>query len=179
GDGGSFHFDIGAGTTEMGGMFCASTGLNSGQHFISNINGNANYDTTIGIEKVFGCIASLGDHGCGFEHQLQSVVRALNADGQGLPANNTDFLRKQAYLAIILLTNEDDRSAPPDTDLFDTNSKSVNDAFGPLQSYRCNEFGHLCNGAPPPRTMPASFNTGECVSAEGAGRLIPVDDIIG
>jgi hypothetical protein len=183
GDGGSFHFDVGAGTTEPGGMICTTTGLQANQHFISNINGNANYDTTIGIEKVFGCIASLGDKGCGFEHQLQSVVRALNADGQGLPANNTDFLRKQAYLAIILLTNEDDCSAPPDTDLFDTNSKSIADPFGPLQSYRCNEFGHLCNGAPPPRTMAAQFSMppGQCVSAEGMGnsRLIPVDTIIG
>jgi len=121
GDGGSFQDQIGAGTTEPGGMVCTSSGLDPGQHFISNFNGVANYDTTLGIEHVFGCIASLGDHGCGFEHQLQSVVRALNADGKGLPANNAGFLRPPAYLAIVLLTNEDDCS-------------SVNDPLGPLRA---------------------------------------------
>src|SRR5215471_1284862 len=141
GDGGQFQDQVGAGTTEPGGMICTTTGLNSGQHFFSNVNKVANYMGT--IETDFGCVASLGDHGCGFEHQLQSVVRALNADGQGLPANNAGFLRPNAYLAIILLTNEDDCSAPPDTDLFDTNSKSIADTFGPLQSYLSNQYVHV------------------------------------
>jgi hypothetical protein len=179
GDGGQFQFMVGAGTTEPGGMVCTTTGLNANQHFISNVNGVANYDTTIGIEKVFGCIASLGDHGCGFEHQIQSVVRALGADPAfPLPDANAGFLRPNAYLAIVLMTNEDDDSAPADSPLFDTNSRSIGDTYGPLQSYRANEFGHLCNGMKPPRTMAASFPPGACVSAEEQGLLIPVHTMV-
>src|SRR5262249_36003064 len=131
----------------------------------------------IGLDRVFACIANLGDHGCGFEHQLRSIVRALNADGEGLPSGNTDFLRPSARLAIIMVTNEDDCSAPSITDLFDPSSTSMSGPEGPLASYRCNEFGHLCNGARPPRTAAASFAPGACVPAEGAGKLIPVGTI--
>jgi hypothetical protein len=178
GDGGQFHDQVGAGTASSG-MPCTATGLNPGEHFISNVNGVANYDTTMGISKVFACIANLGQGGCGFEHQLQSVVRALGADPAfPLPTNNVGFLRPNAYLAIILVTNEDDDSAPPVSPLFDTSSREIADPYGPLQSYRANEFGHLCNGAPPPRTMAASFPPGACVPAEEKGLLIPVHTIV-
>jgi hypothetical protein len=160
-------------------MPCTVTGLNPGQHFISNVNGVANYDKTLGISKVFACIANLGQGGCGFEHQIQSVVRALGADPAfPLPDKNVGFMRKNAYLAIVLITNEDDDSAPPDSPLFDTSSHNIADKYGPLQSYRANEFGHLCNGAPPPRTMAASFPPGACVPAEDKGLLIPVQKMI-
>lgn len=69
------------------------------------------------IDQVFSCIASLGTNGCGFEHQLQSVRAAL--DPQLMPAENEGFLREEAALAIILLTDEDDCSAPVETTLFD------------------------------------------------------------
>jgi len=178
GDGGEFHDQVGAGTATSG-TPCTTTGLGAGQHFISNVGGVANYDTTLGISKVFACIANLGEDGCGFEHQIQSVVRALGADPAfPLPDKNAGFLRPPAYLAIVLVTNEDDDSAPPVTPLFDTSSKSVADPYGPLQSYRANEYGHLCNGAPPPRAMAASFPPGACVSAEDKGLLIPVQTMV-
>jgi hypothetical protein len=178
GDGGQFHDQVGAGTASSG-MPCTSSGLNPGEHFISDVNGMTNYDTTLGIAKVFACIANLGQTGCGFEHQIQSVVRALGADPAfPLPTNNANFLRPNAYLAIVMVTNEDDDSAPPVTPLFDTSSRSIADPYGPLQSYRANEFGHLCNGMKPPRTMPASFPPGACVSAEDMGLLIPLHTMI-
>jgi hypothetical protein len=170
GDGGEFQ--------DQPRMGCTSSGLLPGRHFISNVNGVANYDTSMDIADVLGCIANLGDQGCGFEHQLQSVVRALGADPAfPLPDKNVGFLRPDAYLAVILLTNEDDCSAPADSALFDSSSQSISDPLGPQQSYRCNERGHLCNGAPPPRTMPASFPPGACVPNDD-GTLIPVATIV-
>ena len=65
------------------------------------------------ISAAFTCIAALGDRGCGFEHQFESVLRALGADGKAAPAENQGFLRRDALLAIIMLTNEDDCSARP------------------------------------------------------------------
>ena len=157
------------------GATCANGQLNPGQHFISNINGAANY--TGSLEDVFGCIAALGDGGCGFEHQFASVLRALGADGAPPPAENAGFLRPEAYLLVVLITNEDDCSAPPDSGLFDSSSALVSDPLGPLQSYRCNEFGHLCGGHMPPRTPAGPTDlTGTCTSAED-GRLLRVADV--
>ena len=168
GDRGVFH-------TAPLGATCAKGGLEPGQTFISNVNGVANY--TGDIADVFSCIAALGDGGCGFEHQLASVLRALGADGQPPPPENAGFLRKDASLAVILITNEDDCSAPSDSALFDSSSALVSDPLGPLQSYRCNEFGHTCGGHAPPRTPAGPTDlTGTCASAED-GRLLSVADV--
>jgi hypothetical protein len=168
-DQGLFH-------TKALGATCAQATLNAGQTFIANINGMANY--TGDISDMFSCIAKLGDQGCGFEHQFESVLRALGADGAAAPPQNAGFLRPDAFLAVILITNEDDCSAPPDSDLFDSTSATITDPLGPLASYRCNEFGHLCGGQKPPRTPAGEVDlTGTCVSAED-GRLLKVADVV-
>ena len=169
GDQGMFH------TMPLGGAPCMRASLNAGQNFIVDVGGQANY--TGDISDVFACIAALGANGCGFEHQLESVARALGADGAPAPATNANFLRADALLQIILLTNEDDCSAPPDSDLFDSSSSMVSDPLGPMQSYRCNEFGHLCGGQMPPRQPAGETDLGMCVSNE-MGKLIPVGDVI-
>jgi hypothetical protein len=158
------------------GTTCAAGSLNAGQNYIINVNGAPNY--TGDISDAFSCIAALGDGGCGFEHQFESVLRSLGADGAAAPAQNAMFLRPDAFLAIILITNEDDCSAPPNSDLFDSTSQTVSDPLGPLQSYRCNEFGHLCGGKAPPRTPAGPTDlSGTCVSAED-GRLLRVTDVV-
>ncbi|HXI59539.1 MAG TPA: hypothetical protein VNO55_25905 [Polyangia bacterium] len=163
GDGGQFQT-----TPRVAG--CTS-GLPADQHFFASVNGMKNFTGDIATD--FACVAQLGDLGCGFEHQFASMLRALEPGGN-LPATNANFLRPTAFLSIILITNEDDCSAPPDSNLFDTNSQLVSDPLGPLASYRCNEFGHLCMGMKPPRT-PAML-TG-CTSAED-GRLLKVAEVI-
>jgi hypothetical protein len=158
------------------GPTCPQGMLNAGQSFIINVNGMANY--TGDIADVFTCIAALGENGCGFEHQFESVLRALGADGAPAPTFNAGFLRADAYLAVILLTNEDDCSAPPDSTLFATTSTMVSDPLGPLASYRCNEYGHTCGGKPAPRqpANPPVDLTGMCVSTED-GRELRVRDV--
>jgi hypothetical protein len=153
---------------------CASAQLNAGQTFLSNVNGLANY--TGDISDAFSCIAALGQHGCGLEHQFGSVLRALGADGHGgAPAENTGFLRPNAYLGVILVTNEDDCSAPIDSDLFTETSKYVSDPLGPLTSYRCNYVGHLCDGQTLPKSAGGPYQT--CVSKED-GVLLRVADVV-
>ena len=100
---------------------CTATGLDTGATFISDIGGVRNY--TGRLENVFTCIAALGETGCGFEHQFAAVPRALGADGRPAPAENQGFLRPDAYLAIVLVTNEDDCSASPGVPLYDTGSQ--------------------------------------------------------
>lgn len=71
----------------------------------------------------FGCIAELGVNGCGFEQQLESMWRALapstdnsfsgGSTGQGIPAGfNAGFLRDDAVLVVIVVSDEEDCSSP-------------------------------------------------------------------
>ena len=84
-----------------------------------------NYTAT--LPEVFGCIAMLGTTGCGFEQPLLSVMRALGADGFDPPAENQGFLRPEAFLGVVLVTNEDDCSAVDGANsaLFSTNPNTL------------------------------------------------------
>jgi hypothetical protein len=89
--------------------------------------------------QVFGCLASnVGVSGCGFEHQLAALEWAFYFDGN---KSQLDFLRPEAYLGIVLLTDEDDCSAPPNTNMFAVSTPSESG------SLRCATRGHLCDGA--------------------------------
>jgi hypothetical protein len=116
----------------------------------------ANFTGT--LSDAFACYAALGDQGCGFEYQLASAQAALTpCSPAGLsPAcpggPNDGFLRQDAYLAVIVLSNEDDASAPADTNLWDPSEDSVTSVLGPLTSYRQFEFGVVCDGLPPGRS---------------------------
>ena len=124
---------------------CTATTLTGGDTFISDADMMPNYSDA-NLSDVLQCIALLGDFGCGFEHQLASIDRALGGDGQ-LPSTNAGFLRPEAALAIVILTNEDDCSAPANTELYSLNGAQQNIAnpLGPIANYRCNQFGHLCS----------------------------------
>ena len=171
GDGGVFR------STPRGA--CTATNLDPSATYISDIAGVRNY--TGNLEDVFTCIAALGENGCGFEHQFASITRALGADGQAPPVENQGFLRPDAYLAIVMITNEDDCSAPAGSLLFDWSAnKTLADQLGPASNFRCNEFGHVCDGARPSRLAPTGTvgdtkTYASCVSAED-GILLPVAD---
>jgi len=181
GDNGIFHY---TGNIIPPANTPCTTGLQVGQTYISNIGGVANY--TGNLADVFSCIAAVGETGCGFEHQFASVLRALGADGLGLPpAENQGFLREDAMLAVVMLTNEDDCSVPPGSGLhlFDTNSNlNLTSQLGPPSNFRCNEFGHLCDGARPRRAAPnndvaATVTYNSCVSNDTDGYLLSTTDV--
>jgi hypothetical protein len=154
---------------------CAATGLPAGQNFFSIIDGKTNFDPSMGLAEALACVAVQADVGCQFPHPLASVLRALGLDGLPAPPQNAGFLRPGAFLSIILLTNQDDCSAPPDADIFDPASRLVSDPLGPLTSFRCAEYGLRCGGAAPSRTTAGTL-TG-CQSAED-GTLMKVADVV-
>ena len=157
-----------------------TTNLNPGATFISDIAGQKNYAGN--LEDVFSCIAALGEDGCGFEHQFAAITRALGADGKAPPLENQEFLRPEAYLAIVMITNEDDCSASPGVPLFDeTDNQTLADQLGPRTNFRCNEFGHICDGIHPSRNAPnndvaATVTYDNCTSNDGEGYLLSVVD---
>jgi hypothetical protein len=102
-----------------------------------------NYPGT--LDETFACVVQLGINGCGFEHPLESMRRALQN-----PVND-GFLRDDALLAVIIVSDEDDCSAH-DTTVFSTDDIAVDGPLGPLSSFRCFEFGVVCDGDDP-RTL--------------------------
>ena len=131
----------------------AGCGLNASENYIKASQDGTTNNFTGNIEDVFSCIALLGDTGCGFEHQFESTRQALIRATHPEDMNNGGFLRGDAFLGIVMLTNEDDCSVPSNSELFNTMVSSVNDQppLGGLWSYRCNEFGHKCD-QPMPHT---------------------------
>jgi hypothetical protein len=123
----------------------------------------ANFTGT--IEDAFSCYAAVGIGGCGFEHQLASVRAAFDTafdpchQGTNCTAElNAGFLRPDAALALVLLSDEDDCSAPSNSTLFDPTQTTLTSELGPLTSYRCFQFGSLCDGADPGRDPGSKLN---------------------
>ncbi len=78
------------------------------------------------------CVAVLGTNGCGFEQQLEAVLKAVTPSSSSIAfgtgsarghadADNAGFIREDSLLAVLMVTDEDDCSAA-DTDLYDMGS---------------------------------------------------------
>src|SRR5260221_13076794 len=102
-------------------------------NFISGI--KASYDSLVtnytgALSAAFSAIASAGAAGCGFEQHIEAAKRALNNN----PAN-AGFLLPTAFLAIVIIADEDDCSMEHTTLLPSDTSQ-----LGPLQSFRCTRY---------------------------------------
>jgi hypothetical protein len=107
---------------------CAMVNVN---RFINFDAGSSNPEQ---IKLELSCIAKLGKNGCGLEQQLESAYKALapnsvafsrNSRGQGSGggAVNNGFLRDDAVLAVVLVSDEEDCSIPDSSsELFNRNS---------------------------------------------------------
>ncbi|HXU80173.1 MAG TPA: hypothetical protein VN914_02175, partial [Polyangia bacterium] len=121
------------------------------------------------IESVFSCMANLGVAGCGYEHQLQATRVALY---ETVTPQNMGFLRDNAFLAIVLVTDEDDCSAETTSNLFTDDATFP----GTTASFRCSQVGHLCDGKSPP-VGPFDAPLEHC-TPNPAGRLIKVTEMV-
>ncbi|MBU1068899.1 hypothetical protein KJ975_04940, partial [Myxococcota bacterium] len=91
------------------------------------------------LESVLMCMASAGTSGCGMEQPLEALRQALLV----VPEGNERFLRPAAGLGIMLVMSEDDCSTA-DTELFNPEG-DINSELGSLASFRCTEFGIICD----------------------------------
>jgi hypothetical protein len=112
------------------------------------------------INDVFACLAKgVGTNGCGEEHQLQAFEWALVAGGIGNDEQHA-MLRPQAYLGLVILSDEDDCSAATNDGMFG-DKDSLRDESASL---RCATRGHACGGrnltdSPPGYPTDAKFET--------------------
>lgn len=109
---------------------------------IANSDGTRITNYSDSLSDAFSCIARLGINGCGFEQPLAAMRRALD----GSHAENSGFLRAEALLAVVIITDEDDCSVE-NIAMFDSDPSldTVDSSLGPLSSFRCFEFGVQCN----------------------------------
>jgi hypothetical protein len=139
----------GGGIGQVGQGGCANTGksgnlvvngapLNPGQVFISDIkqtDGSRQGNYSGNLTDVFKQMASVGTGGCGFEQHLHAMKKALDGN-----AANAGFLRPDAFLAVIIIADEDDCSMSHSTLLGPDGGP-----LGPQQSFRCTRFGVKCD----------------------------------
>lgn len=118
------------------------------------------------LADTFACMASLGNKGCGFEQPLEAMKRALSS-----PQANS-FLRDDAYLAVVIVTDEDDCSVK-DTALLDGTPLTLESPLGPAKSFRCFEFGVECAE----KARATGKKTG-CAATEESKYLTNVDDYV-
>lgn len=131
---------------QIGNGGCAGTGkhgdlLTSGApvqgSFVTDIretdgSRTVNYAGT--LSSVFSQMARVGAGGCGYEQPLAAMKAALGPN----PAND-GFLRADASLAVVFLTDEDDCSLRS-AEMLGPESPRL----GPQQSFRCTLFGVTC-----------------------------------
>ena len=165
---------------DVGGRFShpEGSGLANGATFMRLNDPQVNFSGQPG--DVFACMARLGHAGCGFPQPLAAARRALEKAGDATDPDNGGFLRHDAALAVIVITNGDDCSVPSDSDLFDPAQTRLSDRYGALATYRCSEFGLLCGGQAPPHAPPSDGGgliLDACMPAEASGRLTAVQDL--
>ena len=127
-----------------------------------------NYTGT--LAAAFSAIASAGANGCGFEQHIEAAKRALQ------PSNtaNAGFLRSDAFLAVIIIADEDDCSMEHSTLLAADTSQ-----LGPLQSFRCTRYGITCDtGGSTPDAMNQVGPKSACHSNESGQYLTKIADYV-
>lgn len=136
--------------TSRGGAGCATSYPSRVFTFEGAASGVPAFATAI------GCVADLGTGGCGFEQQLEAVLKAVSpvspqpwvsssyvaptfaapSAGHG-DRENDGFLRADSVLALVLLTDEEDCSVP-EYDIFYMDDP---DYRGNPLNLRCSRFG--------------------------------------
>src|SRR5262249_32949086 len=85
-----------------------------------------------------GCAIQQGTTGCGVEQHIDAMYFALDKTDAGQP--HAGFLSDDALLAVILVTDEDDCSAPKDSWLFDGRAYAGGATLGTLAAPLANPY---------------------------------------
>jgi hypothetical protein len=126
-------------TSGAGGAFLTGGATLQKTRFLSDVataTGERERNYTGRLTDAFAMMARVGDGGCGFEQPLKAARMALSS--------KTDaFLRPDALLLVVFVTDEDDCSARTDIVFGEPRADACSD-LGTPTSYRCFEHGVKC-----------------------------------
>ncbi len=111
-----------------------------GSAFLSDIDdghGGRTKNYTGTLTDAFNLLAAVGANGCGIEQHLEAVKRALDNNPE-----NAGFLRPNAFLAVIVVADEDDCSLAKST-LFEGNTGDP--TYGDRVNFKCTHEGIECD----------------------------------
>jgi len=114
------------------------------------------------LAQAFSQLATVGSNGCGIEQHLEAAKRALDNN-----ATNAGFVRPDAYLAVILIADEDDCSLAKSS-LFDGTTN------GDVLNFRCTQQGVACDTPATPFDMATGRRT-DCHPRDDSAIVAPVD----
>ena len=97
------------------------------------------------LDASLRCMVQRGISGCGFEQPLEAMKRALS------PGHNPGFLRPDAVLGVLILSEDDDCSTLPGGSMFADPNGTITSPLGPRTTFRCFEFGVQCDDDATPR----------------------------
>ncbi len=90
------------------------------------------------LDDVFTCMTQLGESGCEYEQPLEAMRTAIDEDA----LKSAGFLRPDAVLGVVVLTDEDDCSAY-NSEIFNPASTEFRDGD---PNFRCFQSGVICQG---------------------------------
>jgi len=182
----SFHFgaitaDLGAGPETLAALGCHPGGdngklhsgnvaLTGGVRFVDDnqLAGTTNF--TGDLAAALDALSDVGTSGCAFPSPLEAAYRALH----DFVPENAAFLRSDALLVVVFVTNGDDCSAPATSDLSDPSSTK----YGALDRFRCTQFGIACGGNPVPPMAVSGLTGCESQTMASGGKLIDVQKYV-
>jgi hypothetical protein len=165
GDGGVMNIVKGAGNMQLGFPPARPTFTGGENYLIDESNGAGGRTTnyTGNLTTTFTQMATVGTKGCGFEQHLAAAAAAIE------PNVNGNFLRADAFLAIVIIADEDDCSMQAGGALL-----AANAALGPLESFRCSEYGVKCD----PDEMRAVGPRNNCVPRDNSMYELKISDLV-
>ncbi|WP_267688606.1 VWA domain-containing protein [Nannocystis sp. SCPEA4] len=132
------------------------------RRWIERIEGQTNLPEDVTSVEAFQCFGPQGVSGCGMESHLESMYRALLQANRADSPTNYGFLRDQAILSVVFITDELDCSYNSDFgEIFTTNKIFWADPEDPqATSAVCFNAGVKCEGAGPMYDRCVSANYG-------------------
>jgi hypothetical protein len=141
-----------------------------GPRFLRNVElANGTRETNYGaqtLSQAFSQLATVGSAGCGIEQHLEAMKRAL--DGNPI---NAGFIRPNAYLAVIVIADEDDCSLAK-ASLFDGDRAAT--GYSDMVNFRCTTQGVACDTPDTPFEM-ATGRRNDCHPREDSELVATVD----
>lgn len=145
--------------------------LTDGPAYLSDVDDGSggrtrNYSGT--LTEAFSQIANVGAAGCGIEQHLEAMKRALD----GSQPQNAGFVRPGAYLAVVIVADEDDCSLAKST-IFDAPRDA---SYGDIVNFRCTSEGVSCDVGNPDLNVPGARE--DCHPDEASTTIAGVDRYI-